>query len=76
METDMKRTFLVTLADHATGKDQRILVRCEHSEGMQEFVQRKDLDPPLEISDPVVIGIKELRTKRPLPRTTMSSFIA
>lgn len=72
----MKRTYLVTLADRDTGKDQRILVRSECSDGMQEFVERADLTPPLEISHPVVIGIRELDLKRPLPRTTLTEFIA
>jgi len=72
----MKRTYLVSLADRDTGKDQRILVRAENPDGMQEFVERPDLDPPLTISNPVVIAIKELNIKRPLPRTNLTSFTA
>ena len=72
----MKRTYLVTLADRVTGKDQRIIVQSECADGMQEFVERADLTPPLEIKNPVVIGIRELSVKRPLPRTTLSTFTA
>lgn len=72
----MKRTYLVHLADRDTGQDQRILVRSATSEGMQEFVSRTDLNPPLQIANPVVIGIRELAINRPLPRTTLASFVA
>jgi len=72
----MKRTYLVSLADRDTGKDQRILVRSDNPDGMQAFVERPDLDPPLTISNPVVIAIKELNIKRPLPRTNLSTFTA
>lgn len=72
----MKRTYLVHLADRDTGQDQRILVRSDTSEGMQEFVLQADLQPPLEIANPVVIGIRELAINRPLPRTTLTSFVA
>ena len=72
----MRRTYLVTLADRETGKDQRILVRSEHSDGMQAFVERENLNPPLQIAHPVVIAVKELAIRRPLPKTTLASFIA
>ena len=72
----MKRTYLVHLADRDTGQDQRILVRSATSDGMQEFVSRADLTPPLQIAHPVVIGIRELAINRPLPRTTLASFVA
>lgn len=72
----MKRTYLVTLGDPATGGRQRILVRAESPDGMSAFVCRKDLEPPLEFSDPKVISIIELKTKRPLPRTTLAQFVS
>ena len=72
----MKRTYLVHLADRDTGQDQRILVRSDTSEGMQEFVLRADLHPALEIANPVVIAVRELAINRPLPRTTLASFVA
>lgn len=72
----MLRTYLVTLADHETGKEQRILVRSACPDGMQEFVERPDLTPALDIQHPVVLAIKELNIKRPLPRTTLTSYPA
>lgn len=55
-------TYLVRLASRGTGAGQRILVRAENPDGMQEFVDTID---DLVISDPVVISVHELRTKRP-----------
>lgn len=71
----MLRTYLVTLADRDTGQDQRILVNSASIEGMQEFVSRTDLNPPLLIANPVVIAIRPLAVTRP-HRTVLSTFVA
>jgi len=73
VEITMKRTYLVTLADRESGKDQRILVQSECSDGMQEFV---DTLSDLTINNPVVINVAELPIKRPLPKTNLASFTA
>lgn len=64
-------TYLVTLADRVTGKDQRILVQSPSSENMQEFVESDQVRPTLTLTDPVVIAIHQLRVKRPPTRTVM-----
>ncbi|QIG58319.1 hypothetical protein SEA_SKOG_167 [Gordonia phage Skog] len=64
----MKRTYLVTLIDRETGQDQRILVRSENADGMQEFV---DTLTDLEIDAPVVMGVRELAVKRSLAKTNL-----
>lgn len=58
-------TYLVTLADRNTGKDQRILVQSANDDSMQEFVNSDDVRPTLLLADPVVIAIHQLRIKRP-----------
>lgn len=68
-------TYLVTLADRKTGKDQRILVQSEDDTKMQEFVESDKVRPTLLVDDPVVIAIHQLRIKRPLPKTTMPVLI-
>ena len=68
-------TYLVTLADRKTGKDQRILVQSEDDAKMQEFVESDEVRPTLIITEPVVIAIHQLRIKRPLPKTTLRSLI-
>lgn len=72
----MLRTYMVLIADRETGQDQRILVQSKHPEGMQEFVERTDLNPPLQITNPVVIGVTELTLRSRLPKTTMAQFTA
>ena len=69
----MKHTYMVVLVDRESGKDQRILVQSECPDGMQEFVNGLT---DLVIENPVVVGIKELPIKRPLPKTTLASFTA
>lgn len=68
-------TYLVTLADRSTGKDQRILVQSETDENMQEFVESSEVRPTLRVADPVVIAIHRLRIKRPPLNTVMPSLI-
>lgn len=64
-------TYLVTLADRATGKDQRILVQSKSSDNMQEFVDSDQVKPTLTLADPVVIAIHQLAIKRPPLKTLM-----
>lgn len=68
-------TYLVTLADRTTGKDQRILVQSADDKNMQEFVSSEEVRSCLSISEPVVISIHRLRIRRPAPRTTLPSLI-
>lgn len=58
-------TYLVTLADRSTGKDQRILVQSADSNNMQEFVESDAVRPTLLVNDPVVIAVHQLRVSRP-----------
>lgn len=58
-------TYLVTLADRSTGKDQRILVQSVDSNNMQEFVESDAVRPTLSVNDPVVIAVHRLRVNRP-----------
>jgi len=57
-------TYLVTLADRETGKDQRILVHSANDQGMQEFVTSDTVLPSLNLDDPVVIAVHRLNIKR------------
>ena len=66
-------TYLVTLADRNTGKDQRILVQSESSDNMQEFVDSDQVRPTLTLETPVVIAIHQLRVRRPY-RTVMPTI--
>ena len=68
-------TYLVTLADRNTGQDQRILVQSENSDGMQEFVDSEKVLTTLNITNPVVIAIHQLRIKRPVLKVTMPSLV-
>lgn len=58
-------TYLVTLADRKTGKDQRILVQSQSSDNMQEFVDSDQVKSTLNLANPVVIAIHRLRVRRP-----------
>lgn len=64
-------TYLVTLADRSTGKHQRILVSSKTDEGMQEFVESDEVLPTLDLTEPVVLAIHQLRVKRPTRGTVM-----
>lgn len=66
-------TYLVTLADRNTGKDQRILVQSADDDNMQEFVTSDEVLPTLALADPVVIAIHQLRIKRPY-RTVLAAL--
>jgi hypothetical protein len=68
-------TYLVTLADRSTGKQQRILVQSRTDEGMEEFIRSPEVLPTLELDDPVVIAIHQLRVKRPIRGTVLSSLV-
>lgn len=68
-------TYLVTLADRSTGKDQRILVQSKTDENMQEFVESSEVLPTLQIAEPVVIAIHKLAIKRPPANTVMPSLV-
>jgi hypothetical protein len=68
-------TYLVTLADRNTGQDQRILVQSKNSDGMQEFVDSEKVLTTLNITNPVVIAIHQLRIKRPVLKVTMPSLV-
>lgn len=59
--------YLVRLAGRETGESQRILVRSECQDGMQEFVETLD---DLMIAHPVVIAIHRLRVERPVDAAT------
>lgn len=60
-------TYMVTLADRETGQDQRILVRTNNPDNMQEWIDAKsgDFQPPLKFASPRVIGVRKLPMKRP-----------
>lgn len=68
-------TFLVTLCDRDTGQDQRILVRTDDPTNMQEWIDASldTLQPPLILSSPVVLSVRELKIKRPPRHTTMTT---
>jgi hypothetical protein len=68
-------TYLVTLADRNTGQDQRILVQSANSDGMQEFVDSEKVLTTLNITDPIVVAIHQLRIKRPVLKVTMPSLV-
>jgi hypothetical protein len=68
-------TYLVTLADRNTGKDQRILVQSTTEDGMQEFVVSEAVLPTLALADPVVVAVHQLRIKRPYHNTVMTSLV-
>ena len=68
-------TYLVTLADRNTGQDQRILVQSANSDGMQEFVDSEKVLTTLNIADPIVVAIHQLRIKRPVLKVTMPSLV-
>lgn len=81
VEADMKSTYLVRLADLVTQEEQSILVLAYTDEGMQEFVDsiKKHPEwPQLKLTTPRVVpgGIRKLAIKRPLPRTTLTAFVA
>ena len=64
-------TYLVTLADRVTGKDQRILVQSTSSDDMQEFIDSDQVKPTLTLAEPVVIAVHQLRVNRPPLHTVM-----
>lgn len=68
-------TYLVTLADRSTGKDQRILVQSTTDEGMEEFINSPAVLPTLDVEEPVVIAIHKLRVKRPARGTVIPSLV-
>jgi hypothetical protein len=68
-------TYLVTLADRETGKDQRILVQSRNDDNMQEFVDSDEVLPTLLLKNPVVVAIHQLRVKRPPLHTVMPTLI-
>jgi hypothetical protein len=74
-------TYMVRLHDLNTDREQTILVRSANADGMQEFVDSiKDHPewPQLTLTTPRVVpgGIRRLEIRRPLPRTTLTSFVA
>ena len=78
-------TYLVRIADRDTGQGLRILVRSHSADGMQEFVDTIADHPHWTqlcgedgavLATPRVIDVRELKIKRPVPRTTMASFVA
>ena len=74
-------TYMVRLHDLVTDEEQTILVRSACADGMQEFVDSiKDHPgwPQLTLANPRVVpgGIRKLEIRRPLPRTTLTSFVA
>ena len=68
-------TYLVTLADRNTGKDQRILVQSTTDDNMQEFVTSDAVLPTLALTDPVVIAVHQLRIRRPYTNTVLPSLV-
>lgn len=69
-------TFMVTLADRdalAKGQlvNQRILVRAQTSDNMQQFV---DGLTDLQISNPVVTGVRKLAISHP-PKTVLHTSV-
>ena len=72
-------TYLVTLADPASGEDQRVLVQDRNPDrDWQEWIDDKaaTFDPPLTISNPRVMNVHKLRIKRPVGRTLMPQATA
>lgn len=70
-------TYLVTLADPASGEDQRVLVQDRNPErDWQEWVNTASFDPPLTIVNPRVVHVHKLRIKRPIGRTLMPQATA
>ena len=69
------KTYLITLVSRDTGKYQRILVRTDNPDDMQEWLDANfdTLQPPLSITHPVVLGIRELQIRRPV-RTVMTTL--
>lgn len=68
-------TYLVTLADRRTGKQQRILVQSTTEEGMEGFVNSPEVLPTLELDDPMVMAIHRLRVKRPARGTVLPHLV-
>lgn len=71
----LMNTYLVTLADRNTGGHQRILVQSTTDEGMQAFVDSAEVRDTLNVSEPVVIAVHQLRVKRPARGTVMPSLV-
>jgi hypothetical protein len=67
-------TYLVTLADRGTGQHQRILVQSATDDGMQEFVDSPEVRGTLTVDDPAVIAVHQLRVKRPVRGTNLTSL--
>jgi hypothetical protein len=72
--------WLVTLADRATGADQRVLVTTPPTDGegeVRDFILRPGLTGTagevITLTDPVVIGVRRLAIKRPLGRTNFTA---
>lgn len=68
-------TYLVTLADRHTGRDQRILVRSDNDDDMQSFVESDQVRPALRLEDPVVIAVHRLRVRRPVSKTVLTNLV-
>lgn len=69
-------TYLVRLADRTTGEGQRILVYDKNPDlDMQSWIDtnKGDFVPPLLIDDPVVMTVHELKIKRPVGKTALST---
>ena len=78
VETGMD-TYLVTLVDRKTNKDQRVLVQDKNPDrDWQEWIDSKasTFDPPLTISNPRVMNVHKLKVKRPVGRTLMPQATA
>lgn len=70
-------TYLVTLADPASGEDQRVLVQDRNPDrDWQEWVNTAHFEPPLTISNPKVMHVHKLKVKRPVGRTLMPQATA
>lgn len=58
--------YLVTLADREGGAGQRVLVQDKNPDlDWQDWIDSATFDPPLTISNPVVVNAHKLRIKRP-----------
>ena len=68
-------TYLVTLADRNTGKQQRILVQSRTEDGMQEFIESPGVIGTLSLESPTVIAVHRLRVRRPIRGTVMQSLV-
>lgn len=70
-------TYMVTLADRQTGREQRLQVQASRTDDMQEWIDSHPVGvrgESIHLDEPVVIGIRKLHIKRPLRGTLMADI--